>query len=486
MMTKPKQSLWLVLAFVGGLVVSSVWQEMRMARALEALRDDLSLQRQLAQPVPTASGGAYSAFQPVRHFQQAADRSVGAVVFISTSQSSRYGRFGGYGEGSGSGVIISPQGYIVTNYHVVKEATDITVTLNDKREFAATLAGADPNTDLAVLKIDAEDLPTLRFANSDSTRIGQWVLAVGNPFRLTSTVTTGIVSAKARNIGIIRQHARSFAGQDYSIESFIQTDAAINPGNSGGALVNLDGDLVGINTAIATETGTYQGYGFAIPSNLVRKIVADLMAYGSVQRAYIGVSIRDINAQLAEQYGLSSLRGALVATLSDDGAARRAGIQTGDVIIAVEGVLVDGPSELQERVAQYRPGDQVRITLLRGDQTLQRTLTLRNEKGTTTMSKANPARLPNTLARVGLRLQAFTTEELAEEGLRYGLRIRDVVPGGPAHKAGIRPGMILLKVQGTAVSDLEEATHLLAEHPEKVELEVRKPDGRKTWFVLRF
>ncbi|MBX3102986.1 MAG: PDZ domain-containing protein, partial [Bacteroidetes bacterium] len=275
-------------------------------------------------------------------------------------------------------------------------------------------------------------------------------------------------------------------GMDYSIESFTQTDAAVNPGNSGEALVNLDGDLVGINTAIATETGSYQGYSFAIPSNLVRKVVADLIEFGSVQRAFIGVSIRDINAQLAEQYGLKSLQGALVASLSPDGAARKAGIQTGDVIIAVDGVAVDGPSDLQERVAQYRPGDQLRVTFLRGDESLTRVVTLRNENGTLSLSKARPARLPNTLSKAGFSLHELSEEELSEEGLRFGLRIRQVAPGGAAHKAGISPGMILLRIDKDPVTSLNQAIEQLAAANGRAELEVRKADGQKSWFILKY
>lgn len=269
---------------------------------------------------------------------------------------------------SGSGVILSGDGYIVTNNHVIDKASQIEVTLNDKRTFPAHLVGTDPTTDIALLKIEASDLPTLSFGNSDSLRIGEWVLAVGNPFNLTSTVTAGIVSAKARNINIITSNMK--------IESFIQTDAAVNPGNSGGALVNTRGELIGINTAIASETGSYAGYAFAVPSSIVKKVTDDLKEYGYVQRAVLGIQIADITSQLQTQYQLASLQGALVAGVLTGGAADQAGIEQGDIITHVNNTRINSVAQFQEQISRYHPGDIIRLTLLRGQRSIELPVTL--------------------------------------------------------------------------------------------------------------
>ncbi|MGB1932036.1 MAG: S1C family serine protease, partial [Flavobacteriales bacterium] len=252
---------------------------------------------------------------------------------------------------SGSGVIISEDGYVVTNKHVINEAEEIEVVLNDKRSYTAELLGTDPNTDLALLKIDATSLEHLMFSNSDSIKVGEWVLAVGNPFNLNSTVTAGIVSAKARSINILNKRN--------GIESFIQTDAAINPGNSGGALVNTNGDLVGINTAIQSNTGSYTGYGFAIPANMVQKVVSDLKNYGEVRRAYIGIHIADINQEMAKKLALNGVEGVLITDVLRDGAAKKAGIESYDVLISINNVEVNSVSQLHEQIIKFSPGDEI-------------------------------------------------------------------------------------------------------------------------------
>ena len=264
-------------------------------------------------------------------------------------------------QSTGSGVIISNKGYIVTNNHVIKGATQVEVTLYDKRKYKATIVGTDPSTDLAVLKISAEQLPSVEFANSDEAKIGEWVLAVGNPFDLNFTVTAGIISAKGRNINILGRQQRS-------IESFIQTDAAVNPGNSGGALVNDEGQLLGINTAIATPTGTYAGYSFAVPINLVKKVVSDLMEFGEVKRGYLGVVIKDMNSDIAKKENLSITQGVFVNELVYDGAAKKAGIQIGDVILKVNGIATKSVPELQEQIGSRNPGDEVVLTVFRNGQ----------------------------------------------------------------------------------------------------------------------
>lgn len=317
-------------------------------------------------------------------FTQAAERSVEAVVHVKTKYYRQqqyvdpfYQFFFGRPKqsqqpsamASGSGVILSSDGYIVTNNHVIEDANEIEVVLNDKRTFAAQLIGTDPNTDLALLKIEATGLPTIEIGNSDDLRVGEWVLAVGNPFNLTSTVTAGIVSAKARSINILNS--------DMKIESFIQTDAAVNPGNSGGALVNTRGELVGINTAIASQTGSYAGYAFAIPTAIMQKVVADLRQYGTVQRALLGIRMLDITQQVKDQLSLESMEGVYVGEVISGSAADKAGMKAGDVIVQVDGRPINASSQLQEQIGRKNPGDQITILVRRGQRsvTLQVTLT---------------------------------------------------------------------------------------------------------------
>lgn len=279
----------------------------------------------------------------------------------------------------GSGVIVSTDGYIVTNNHVVQDAERISVTLNDKRVLSARLVGNDPATDLALIKVDATGLKPIPYGNSDSARVGQPVLAIGNPFNLTSTVTAGIISAKARNMGII-DNAR---GAESPIEAFIQTDAAVNPGNSGGALVDGSGRLIGIVTAIASGDGYYTGYSFAIPSNLARKVAGDLQRYGYVQRAYLGVNVVEMTSQTAQQMGLSEVRGILLARLVPDGAAARGGLHQGDLLLSVAGVEVNSFAEMMEELGRFSPGDLVDVTYYRNGTTHSATVTLQNSQGTT-------------------------------------------------------------------------------------------------------
>ena len=336
-------------------------------------------------PVSLASYSGQTSSQGIApvDFTQAAERSVEAVVHVKTKYYRQqyvdpfYHFFFGRPQqsqqpsamASGSGVILSNDGYIVTNNHVIESANEIEVVLNDKRTFAAQLIGTDPNTDLALLKIEATDLPTIEIGNSDDLRVGEWVLAVGNPFNLTSTVTAGIVSAKARSINILNS--------DMKIESFIQTDAAVNPGNSGGALVNTRGQLVGINTAIASQTGSYAGYAFAIPTAIMQKVVADLRQYGTVQRALLGIRMLDITQQVKDQLSLESMEGVYVGEVISGSAADKAGMKAGDVIVQVDGRPINASSQLQEQIGRKNPGDQITILVRRGQRslTLQVTLT---------------------------------------------------------------------------------------------------------------
>ena len=282
----------------------------------------------------------------------------------------------------GSGVIISDDGYIITNYHVIEKSNKIRIVLNDKRTYTAELVGVDPGTDLALLKVQASNLPFMLYGNSDEIKVGEWVLAVGNPFNLTSTVTAGIVSAKARNINILRN-------QRYSIESYIQTDAAVNQGNSGGALVDLKGELIGINSAIVSPSGSYSGYSFAIPINIVKKVVDDIIKYGEVQRAVLGVEIKDINEGIARKYNLDKIEGVLITFVNDNSAAKIAGIKNGDVILEINKVQVRSIAELTAQVGKYRPGELVMLTIKRGNKKKQIEVLLRNKLGNTKILKSN-------------------------------------------------------------------------------------------------
>ncbi len=401
-------------------------------------------------------------------FTEAAETSVNAVVHvmtvIETKQTSYnydpfleffFGERGNQRQqprqhqmGSGSGVILSQDGYIVTNNHVVDGSDNVTVVLNDKREFKATIVGTDPNTDLALLKIDAKDLPTLTVGNSDDLKVGEWVLAVGNPFNLTSTVTAGIVSAKARNINILTS--------DMKIESFIQTDAAVNPGNSGGALVNTRGELVGINAAIASQTGSYSGYSFAIPTSIMSKVVADLKEFGTVQRALLGVQIQDINAEFAKEKGLEVLEGAYVAAVSENSAAEEAGIKKGDIITHINGNKVKSVSETQDQISRFRPGDKVEIIFLRDNKSKKATVTLKNVNGDTEMIKQVSA---NTL---GATLTPLSKQKLQQYGLNNGLEVSKVMRGGKFNRAGIPNGYIIVRINNLDVNSQADVDRIVS------------------------
>lgn len=400
-------------------------------------------------------------------FVDAAEKTVNTVVHIRTEIVSKgnsyYDFFGSlleqiYGGqmqipnnvsvGYGSGVVISPDGYIVTNNHVVEGASKIEVTFNDKHKRTATIIGNDPSTDLALIKVDAKDLEYLTFADSDKVRVGEWVLAVGNPFNLTSTVTAGIVSAKARNINIL--------GDGSTIESFIQTDAAINPGNSGGALVNMDGNLVGINAAIASRTGSYEGYSFAIPSNIVKKVVEDFLQYGALQRAYIGVSIAEITEELARAKGIEVTSGVYVIDVHENGGAKTAGIKKDDIILSINNITVNSNAQLIGVVGQYRPGDRVKVKLQRNGNIIEKEVTLKNLEGTEEMHRDTDSFYNEVL---GIRAQALPSSLKSELGINYGLKIVEVKDGIFKQK-GITDDFIILSVNYQKVSsenDLKKA-----------------------------
>ncbi len=378
-------------------------------------------------------------------------------------------------EASGSGVILTEDGYIVTNNHVVDNAAKIIVVLNDKRSYTATLIGVDPTTDLALLKIDETKLPFVKYGNSDNTKVGEWVLAVGNPFNLTSTVTAGIVSAKARNINILRDK------DNLAIESFIQTDAAVNPGNSGGALVDLKGNLIGINTAIATPSGTFAGYSFAVPVTLVKKVMDDLLKYGQVQRALLGVQIQDVTAELAKEKGISSVSGVYIGAVNTGSAAEAAGLLSGDVIKKINNADVNSSSELQEQIARYRPGDKVSVTYERNGSVKISEIILKNKMGDTKLVKLEPGATKSIL---GATLAIAPKEELAKLKLENGVKVTKV-NDGKFKDAGVKDGFIIISVDKKKVTTAEEIINLIENSQDGgVLLEGIYPNGTKKYYGL--
>lgn len=365
---------------------------------------------------------------------------------------------------TGSGVIIAADGYIITNNHVIEKADEIEISLNDNRTFKAKLIGSDPSTDLALLKMDGTDFPFLKFGPSDQVKVGQWVLAVGNPFNLNSTVTAGIISAKGRNINILRDK--------YAIESFLQTDAAINPGNSGGALVDLNGQLIGINTAIASPTGTFSGYGFAIPSEIVRKVAADLREFGVVQRGFLGVNITDVTAELAKEKDLKVSEGVYVSDLLESGAAKRAGIEKGDVIISVNNVPVKTTSQLQESIGRAHPGDTTTVVVNRNGKEHKYGVILTNKSGATSLVSKDQS---NLLDILGIEVRNLEKEERAELGITGGVKVTEIISGRIYKYTDMRTGFVITRINQTSISSVEELVSALKDKKGGVMIEGRYP-----------
>jgi len=376
-------------------------------------------------------------------------------------------------EASGSGVIISDDGYIVTNYHVVEGASEIEVTLDDNRKYEAQLVGEDPTTDLALVKIEEDDLLFIRYGDSDNLQVGEWVLAVGNPFELTSTVTAGIVSAKARNINILRS-------RDFGIESFIQTDAVVNPGNSGGALVNLKGELVGINTAIASPTGSYTGYSFAVPVSLVKKVMDDLLEYGAVQRALLGISIRDLDADLAEELGIKETSGVYVAAVNAGSSAEEAGLEEKDIIIAINNSAVKNVAELQEYVARNRPGDKIQVTFVRDGKEKTVTATLKNIMGEERMYSRN-----STMEIQGADITEIDPELRKSLGIDGGVQLNNI-RSGKWKEAGIENGFIITSVDKREVKSINDLMSALANKTGGVLIGGVYPDGEEGYYGIKW
>ena len=459
-------------------------------------------QQTLPEPAPMAAPAAVpSAYVDLTN---AAESAVNSVVYISVTIQGKtqrvqvqdpfedfFGDFFGFGQrrqqpqqreyrqpdrhGAGSGVIISQDGYIVTNNHVVGQADEINVKLNDGREFKGRIIGTDETTDLALVKIDAKDLPAIKIGNSDNLKLGQWVLAVGNPFNLTSTVTAGIVSAKARTLGA------------NGVESFIQTDAAINAGNSGGALVDERGELVGINSMIYSQTGSYAGYGFAIPTTIMNKVVADLKVYGTVQRAILGVQGQDVDKyiDLEKAKGntpeLGTVKGVYVAKITDGSAAEEAGLEQGDVITKIDEKEVGKMSELQEQIAQHKPGDKVKITYLRNKKEKAVNVTLRNAQGTTKVMQEVD------LDQMGVSMKPVSDEQKASFNLSYGLEI-SAIRRGKMMEAGATKGTIILEVNDRKMQTVEDWVEVVKAANQSKDrvlwIKAIKPSGRKDSFVI--
>ncbi len=419
-------------------------------------------------------------------FTKAAEHTVHTVVYIQceyAQQTSFYEDFFGFlipqqrsrtYQTSGSGVILSSDGYIITNNHVVQDADSIQVVLNDKRRYKAVMVGNDPSADLAVIKIDAKDLPTIEFGDSDKTKIGQWVLAVGNPFNLTSTVTAGIISAKARDLNILGNKMN-----ENPLKSFIQTDAAVNPGNSGGALVDLDGKLIGINTAIASNTGSYAGYSFAIPSNIVRKITLDIMRYGTTQVAYLGVNLAEVDSRLAESKGIKNVKGLYIASVSEGGAAQKAGLKEGDVIVQVNDREINSNSELNEILSQSSPGDKLSIKYERNNSVKEVECTLLNEIGNTSIIKAEEK---NVIKVLNSELRELSAKEKREFQVENGY-VLEKITNSPFARVGIRKGFVITSIDGNK-SSLKEDIKSLSSRKGKIILEGFYPNNYRTYYYM--
>jgi Do/DeqQ family serine protease len=437
-------------------------------------------------PVPVYQS-SYSVPQNAPNFIDAADMTVHAVVHIKTEVTRRnsvyddfFSEFFGrphqqYNQpliATGSGVIITGDGYIVTNNHVVQNADRLEVTLNDKRTYEAEIVGTDPSTDLALVKINEGGLPFLTYGNSDEIKVGEWVLAVGNPFNLTSTVTAGIVSAKARDINIL--------GTNAAIESFIQTDAPVNRGNSGGALVNTNGELIGINAAIASNTGSYAGYSFAIPVNIVKKVVNDFINYGEIQRAYIGVTIRDIDAAFADELGLDGLKGVYVVSVVENSSASDADIRPEDIILEIDDVNINSVARLLESVGQHNPGDRIDVTFSRGGKIMQKDVLLKNRENSYDVVSTGS---PESIDMLGASFEMPALEIKERLGIDYGMQIVELRAGKLMNK-GVREGFIITEIDKSPVRSTDDIENIIKKKRGGVLIEGVYPSGQRAYYAI--
>lgn len=442
-------------------------------------------------PIHYASNSGITGTQPV-DFSPAAESSVRSVVHVKTLTQGKtvlaQDPFGFYGPqqyrmpdqmGAGSGVIISQDGYVITNNHVVQGADQVQVTFNDRNTQIAKVVGTDPSTDIAVLKIDGDNLPFMELGNSDNVKLGQWVLAVGYPLNLEATVTAGIVSAKGRTIGLNEARARSGA-----VESYIQTDAAVNPGNSGGALVNVQGQLIGINAAIASPTGSYAGYSYAIPSNLAQKVASDIIKFGTVQRGYLGLELADLNKMTeksAEQYGLSSgafrdAKGALVKSVVPNSGAAAAGLRRGDIISMINGISVNSVPQLTEQVARFHPGDKISVSYIRNGNPANVSVELRNLTGASGPSKSG------TIVYSGATLRNLSTTEAGNLGIEGGVMVTAVSEGSAAKRSNIQKGFVIVNVNDEMISNVADFQSVVSQASDGVQVGGIYPGRRGMYY----
>ena len=485
----------ILLAFVAGLAGAFTFQQfLSPAQVNEVIREVPTNVRQANYRVDDNTLSATRPFEAPADFRTAADKSISSVVYIKNLQRNRrsmsffdyiYGRESGSAEvaiGSGSGVIYSEDGYIITNNHVIEGADEIEV-MHEKRVYRAKLVGTDPSLDIAVLKIEAKNLPAIELGKSSEVRIGDWVLAVGNPFNLTSTVTAGIVSAIGSETAALREN--------FPLELYIQTDAAINPGNSGGALVNTEGELVGINSSIISRTGSYAGYGFAVPSDIVGKIVEDLKKYNYVQKAYTGADIAEINEDLAKRENLKDLKGVFVQSIKRESAADRAGLQAGDVILKLNGKLTNSKSTFDELLTYMSPGDKVLIEYKRNQRVDETYVVLENVLGNTDILDSNSGLSEEDIHFsdfLGAEMRKLTGEELEEYGLKYGVKVTKINKdtGFMRKLSDIRQGDIIVAINQRWAGDPAAVANYLERYSGRIQLDIIDNNGKKNTLRYRF
>ncbi len=382
--------------------------------------------------------------------------------------------------GLGSGIIVNEDGHILTNNHVINDVDELRVKLVDGREADAEVIGSDPNTEIALIKIDLDDLKSVNLGNSDDVEIGEWVLAIGSPLALNSTVTAGIVSALSRDVPIIRSQNNTSTG----IDNYIQTDAAINPGNSGGALVNMKGDVIGVNTAIATPTGNYVGYGFAVPINIAKNVIDDFIKYGEVRRGYLGVYIENMDAIKAKGVGLDKPIGVLVTSVIAGKAADKAGLIVGDVVLEVEGLAVNLVNELQAKVASYDPGEEIEITIWRDEQERKIDVILENIDGDITAVPDRKEPEEKKFEKVGLKVRDLNSNQLSEIGLENGILVQSVERNSKAGRAGLNRNEIIYEVEGEAIDSVDEFEDILGKYEsgEVIRLKIRRNGTEDNYF----
>jgi len=483
-----KQTIKLIgIAFLGGFLALGANRILDSYENANKSINHLPLVEKKVAPVVSINQVKNTAANTQVDFTEAANRSIHAVVYIMsefTKKSSVYDDYFSPNDfffrgqphsikASGSGVILSSDGYIVTNNHVVQEASKIIITLNDKREYTAIVVGTDPSTDLALLKINESELPFLTFGNSDQVKVGEWVLAVGNPFNLTSTVTAGIISAKARDINIL--------GSQTSIESFLQTDAVVNPGNSGGALVNTKGELIGVNAAIASRTGSYIGYSFAIPVSIVKKVVNDLKEFGQVQRAYIGITIQNIDSKLSKELHQKDIKGVLVAGVIEGGAAEKAGIKPQTIVTKIDGIDVNTGSELLEKVGIHRPGDQIVVSTESADGASKDFEVVLTDSYGSTNVKSKRNNKVDIDEKMGAQFRSISPATMEKLSITNGVRVTEI-SRGIFQSAGIREGFIITKIDQTKVEKPSDVANILNSKKGGVLLEGVYPNGVKAFY----